>query len=70
MSDAQIRGDEQMCTFQQFSLLWSCVSRQQRASEGEEFSQARCCGDNSQIGIKSNTQKVSFVLRNQFHFMS
>lgn len=67
MSDGEIGGGEQTCRFQQFFVLWELCFK---AAEGEEFIQAHCCGDNTQIGIKDNVQKVSFVLRNWFHFMS
>lgn len=39
------------------------------ASVGEDFTQANCCGDNTEIGIKCNAQNVSFVLTNRFHFL-
>lgn len=41
-----------MCKLQQFSFVVELLFK---AAEGGEFTQAHCCNDSSQIGIKSNT---------------
>lgn len=61
LSDGQMWGLSESRRFQQFSLLWGGVSRQQSASEGEEFIQVHCCSDSSQIGIKSKHYTESFL---------
>lgn len=60
-----------MCKLQQFSFVLELLFK---VAEGGEFTQAHCCNDSSQIGIKSNTffslcMCVSFSLSSPFCFL-
>lgn len=69
MSEVTISRLEMASRHADFSTFLCCgVMFQGNIVPQKEFIQVQCCGDSAQIGIKSNTQKVDFVLRNQFHF--
>lgn len=54
-----------ICKLQQFSFVVELLFK---VAEGGEFTQAHCCNDSSQIGIKSNTF-FFFVHVCQFQFV-